>query len=340
MGEYNALVLDSAAQPYVSFLGEDVLQYATRQGGDWVSEIVDVDAPIAALYTNILLTETGAPAIVYYDLDSAELLYSQQDEANSWSQEIIDGGGDVGWAAAATLDGRHRIHIAYFDLDTAALKHAVWNWAPTAVDDRASLWVDGSVTVPVLANDVDRDERPLTPQIVAQPQHGDVLLTPEGSAVYVPQRGYRGADQFTYEITDHGGLRDTAVVYITVFVPTLIFVGETEKWIPNANGSKIQLQLADGTANTWAGVQFFNERNGRWETVRGADGQAAWHGTADDMHKRPWVQTWWLGEERLGTGPYRWVIYSAPNGYARVYSEPFFLPEQTNRMLVMNGRVR
>jgi uncharacterized repeat protein (TIGR01451 family) len=86
---------------------------------------------------------------------------------------------------------------------------------PVANDDTVSTPEDTAVTIPVLANDTDSDNNPLTITSITQPSHG--VATNNGTTVtYTPDADYQGVDSFTYT-ADNGVSGDsTATVSITV----------------------------------------------------------------------------------------------------------------------------
>jgi hypothetical protein len=93
---------------------------------------------------------------------------------------------------------------------------AAWATSPRAVDDFAELAEDGSITVPVLANDYDYDGDPVTIAAVTHlPAHGDAEIV-DDSILYTPDPDYNGSDSLRYTITDGRQHYDTATVHITV----------------------------------------------------------------------------------------------------------------------------
>lgn len=91
------------------------------------------------------------------------------------------------------------------------------NGAPNAVDDIATSPEDGSVSVPVLANDDDPDGDDVSVSAVADPANGSAELDPSGTAIlYTPEPNFNGADSFAYAISDGNGGTDTATVSVTV----------------------------------------------------------------------------------------------------------------------------
>ena len=91
------------------------------------------------------------------------------------------------------------------------------NNPPVAGDDTASVAEDGSVSVPILANDSDPDSDPIHVSGVGAAAHGTAVLNAAGTAIdYTPAANYAGPDSFTYTIADDSNATDTATVSVTV----------------------------------------------------------------------------------------------------------------------------
>ena len=92
--------------------------------------------------------------------------------------------------------------------------------APVATDDEYETVEDTILTVyadeGVLANDTDADGDTLSVEIVANPEHGTVVLNSNGSFSYSPESGYYGSDSFTYKASDGADSSETATVTIVV----------------------------------------------------------------------------------------------------------------------------
>src|SRR5262249_53925035 len=74
-----------------------------------------------------------------------------------------------------------------------------------------------SVSIPVLANDSDPDQAPLTITQVGTPGHGVAHLNPaDHTIIYTPAAGFTGTDTFTYTVADPAGVEATATVTVTV----------------------------------------------------------------------------------------------------------------------------
>ena len=75
------------------------------------------------------------------------------------------------------------------------------NDAPIVQDDDAT--TEGSpVTIDVLANDVDPDGDPLSVRPGSAPQHGEIVVNPDGTVTYIPDPGFVGTETFTYSAYD------------------------------------------------------------------------------------------------------------------------------------------
>ncbi len=68
----------------------------------------------------------------------------------------------------------------------------------------------------VLANDRDADGDVLTAQLVAEPEHGTVVLNADGTFTYTPADGFVGIDTFSYGVADGKQGSATAQAVITV----------------------------------------------------------------------------------------------------------------------------
>ncbi len=90
------------------------------------------------------------------------------------------------------------------------------NTGPNAADDSIAIARDAAATsIPVLANDTDPENDPLTVVGTSSPAHGTVTFT-AGQVSYTPAAGYVGTDSFTYTISDGFGGSDTATVTVTI----------------------------------------------------------------------------------------------------------------------------
>ncbi len=93
---------------------------------------------------------------------------------------------------------------------------------PVALDDSYSVSAGNTLTVNapgVLSNDISLNGSAMSATIVGPSVHGTVTLQSSGGFAYVPNPGFSGIDQFTYQTSSTGGNSNSATVTITV-LPT------------------------------------------------------------------------------------------------------------------------
>ncbi|MEU4160347.1 Ig-like domain-containing protein [Actinoplanes sp. NPDC026670] len=86
--------------------------------------------------------------------------------------------------------------------------------APHAPNKEAETEPDKPVTIPLPT--VDENGIAISVISVGQPQHGTVVMNPDGTFTYTPDKGFVGTDSFTYEAVDADGNRTTGTVTVTV----------------------------------------------------------------------------------------------------------------------------
>ncbi len=93
----------------------------------------------------------------------------------------------------------------------------ITNEAPTAVDDTATTEENAPVTIAVLENDNDPENKPLIISNTTTPANGVLVVNTNGTITYTPNTGFFGEDQFDYTINDGiAGNDATATVILTV----------------------------------------------------------------------------------------------------------------------------
>ena len=98
------------------------------------------------------------------------------------------------------------------------LPEGMGNQPPQAGNDVANTTPTTPVTIPVLGNDSDPENAPLTLTGIDQfPQHGTVSINPNGTITYTPTNpAYTGPDVFSYVVCDNMGACDTATVSVNI----------------------------------------------------------------------------------------------------------------------------
>src|SRR5262249_32929182 len=94
------------------------------------------------------------------------------------------------------------------------------NALPVAQNDSAETDEDGVLNLGasgnVLTNDSDADGTNLVAVLIANAQHGNVVLNSDGTYTYTPVQNFNGTDSFTYIASDGLGISNVATVAITV----------------------------------------------------------------------------------------------------------------------------
>jgi|GEM_PF-1556285 len=91
------------------------------------------------------------------------------------------------------------------------------NTNPDAVDDSATAQEDGGpVAIPVLDNDTDPENDPLTVTAVTDPASGTAVINADGTVSYTPDANFSGTDTFVYTMCDGNGGCDSATVTVDV----------------------------------------------------------------------------------------------------------------------------
>ncbi len=97
---------------------------------------------------------------------------------------------------------------------------------PTANDDTQTTTVNTPVAVPILVNDTEPCDRPLSPTILQQPTNGTAVVNGDGTVTYSPNTDYTGTDSFVYgacsdcEDPNNTGQRFCDEATVTITIPT------------------------------------------------------------------------------------------------------------------------
>ena len=184
---------------------------------------------------------------------------------------------------------------------TVTLSVAAETNAPTATDDEYEVVEGSTLTVDsdsgVLANDSDADGDTLSPELVAGPSYGDLLLNSDGSFTYTPQADYYGSDSFTYTATDATESSNTATVTITV-QENQAPVGVDDEYDVIA-GDELNVAAADGV--------LANDTDGNGQTLTAAILSAPLYGVLDLASDGSFVYT--ASATYSGTDSFEYTAY-------------------------------
>lgn len=96
---------------------------------------------------------------------------------------------------------------------------------------------------------------------------------------------------------------------------------------PEVTGGFIVLtiNMDEPTNDVWTAVEWQDPHTDVWHLVDG------WQGAPNANHE----VRWYVGQEDLGSGPFRWLVYDAPEGDLLATSETFMLPEHARQTVAV-----
>ena len=194
-----------------------------RHGSRSPSRAVN-DAPIALNDSKSTVEDTAVSGNVLnndVDIDGNTLTAALATGPASGGTVSVAGNGAYTYTPGSNFVGTDTFTYTVSDgtlTDTATVTITVTavNDAPVAGNDFATTAADTAVTIAVLGNDTDIENSPLTPSLIAGPEHGTLALNTDKTYTYTPIAGYDGSDSFTYKVNDGALDSNTATVPITV----------------------------------------------------------------------------------------------------------------------------
>lgn len=224
--------------PRPGYLGNDSFTYRARDGIDLSDNIATVTIRVVAPapravndpYTtpeDVPLNVNAAGGVLSNDTGGATTLTALLARApSSASSFTLRPNGSFTYTPATDFFGTDTFVYVATDGVRNSLPATVTitvtsvSDAPVASADAYDVEEDDVLVVGaahgVLANDYDGDGDPLMATLLANVQHGTLALAADGGFTYTPVAGYRGADGFTYTLSDGTGL--TAVGSVTLAV--------------------------------------------------------------------------------------------------------------------------
>ncbi len=172
------------------------------------------------------LTVNAANGVVKNDFDSnSDPMYVIIKSLPTQGTLVMNPDGSFVYCPSANFVGFDTFKYAVTDgIDTSNqttvnITTTAVNDAPVAVDDYATVVGNSSLTASAAINDSDLEGDALTYKVIVAPLHGTVTMNANGGFVYTPALGFKGSDQFRYQLKDQPGALDTATVFINVLPP-------------------------------------------------------------------------------------------------------------------------
>jgi len=219
--------------PAANYNGPDTFTYTASDGnGGSATAAVTMtvtavnDAPVANADTSTVAEDgTVNVAVLANDTDlEANTLTVASVTQGAHGVVSINPDKTVRYAPAANYNGPDTFTYTASDGNggsaTASVSIVVSavNDAPVAVNDTATVVAGSSVTISVLANDVDVDGPSLSVTAVTQGTNDTVTINPNQTVTYTAGL-FVGTDSFTYTVSDGAGGTATATVTVTVTAP-------------------------------------------------------------------------------------------------------------------------
>ncbi len=107
----------------------------------------------------------------------------------------------------------YTIHDGNGGLATGKL--IITNPLPIAIDDYVGTFTNTTQTIPVLLNDSDPENSPLSLVSITPPENGIATIL-NNEIIYTPNNGFSGEDQFNYTVTDNDDGEAEGTVTITI----------------------------------------------------------------------------------------------------------------------------
>ncbi len=218
-------------RPSPNYHGSDEFFYNVADPSNFIAtgrvsiQVTSVNDPPVANTDSATVAEDGTVDVAVLgndtDVDNDTLSVASVTQG-SHGQVAINANGTVKYTPAANYNGPDSFTYTVSDghggtaTGTVSITVTPVNDAPVASSDSVTVAEDGTVTVPVLANDTDVDGDTLTVTAVTQGAHGAVVIHSDQTVQYTPAANYNGADSFTYTVSDGHGGTAMGTVAITV----------------------------------------------------------------------------------------------------------------------------
>jgi len=224
--------------PPEGFVGEDSFTYTTSDGQNGVSSepataVITVTNALPVLDNDAATTHMGEPVsgidVLANDSDpdgDAFAVDSFLYEGNGTLIKNEDGtftytppDGFVGQDSFTYTTNDSQIGVSS---DSATVTISVINALPTLADDAATTEQNVTVTIDVLANDVDPDGDPLSVGDFTYEGGGILVLNDDGTFSFTPEPGFAGQDSFTYSAADPEAGAELALANVLITVNPVV----------------------------------------------------------------------------------------------------------------------
>ncbi len=143
VGWYTSIALDSDNKVHISYYYADTgdLKYAKgKVGGDWAIQTAHKGGGMVGFFTSIALGNDEDPGILHLNTTKAQLLFTRYKTTTTWDTDVVDSGGDVGYASSLKISPLGMPHIGYLDATIGNLKYASRFPDITTLDPNDMIW--------------------------------------------------------------------------------------------------------------------------------------------------------------------------------------------------------
>lgn len=158
-GYCSSIEVDSQGNPHISYYVRSIdekgsfmvanLKYATKSGGQWTLENVDLQGDVGTA-TSLKLDAQGNPCISYYDSTNGKIKLARK-SGGTWIREFVDDVGSTSLRTSLAIDALGNLHLSYFDgSPDNDLKYALKSggvWTNETVDATGAVGIYNSLAL-------------------------------------------------------------------------------------------------------------------------------------------------------------------------------------------------
>lgn len=274
--------------------------------------------PSGAGWNNSDVTVTLTAAGIPEGADIKEITFSAS------GAEIIPSTTVTGASTSITIEAEGQTQITFFATDD--LNNSETPQSITVKVDKSPPGITGSRTPP--SNVLGLNNTNVTVNFTcADPISGVIFCS---GPTTLTTRGVNQSVAGT--TTDFAGNSASATVSgINICTsPTPTFHMPTvELLYPKLTGAFIELQAETLRSGLWTRIQW-QDAFSDWHDIEG------WQGTFNENRR----VLWYVGEEHLGEGPFRWLVYESRGGNVLAVSQPFSLPSRGGEVMRLEVSVQ
>jgi hypothetical protein len=219
--------------PYPNQYGDDIFTYIVSDGNDTAAASVSVtiepveDSPLAV--NDFITTNEDTPVIINVMGNDSEPdgdpLTITGNTTPSFGTIILNADNTFTYSPDTNINGTDGFTYTlddgkgHIDMADVAVTITSVNDLPVGIDDFAITSQNTSVTINVIANDVDEDGDVLTISGVLKPtgkKNSTVLIISSNELLYEPKSGFIGQESYTYTVSDGNGGTASASVHVEV----------------------------------------------------------------------------------------------------------------------------